>query len=104
MRSAVEIRRCHAGRHSCSSPSRLDDSVLRFARCPVDNDCLRASRAKQVNGVLDGRPTTVGQSALRFARWTDAAGNDLGAFATRRPTPVLLTDQWLQPLFKFSVI
>ena len=55
MSSAVEIRRRQAGRHFCYSLLVLDDSVLKFARCPVDNDCLRASRAKQVNGVPDGR-------------------------------------------------
>jgi hypothetical protein len=55
MSSAVEICRRQAGRHFCYSLLVLDDSVLKFARCPVDNDCLRASRAKQVNGVPDGR-------------------------------------------------
>ena len=55
MRSAVELRRRHAGRHLYYSLLVLDVSVLKFARCPVDNDCLRASRAKQVNCVPDGR-------------------------------------------------
>jgi len=31
----------------------VDDHVLKFARCPVDNDCWWESRAKQVNGVAD---------------------------------------------------
>jgi hypothetical protein len=39
----------------CYSLLVLDVSVLKFARCLVDNDCLRARRAKQVNGVPDGR-------------------------------------------------
>src|SRR6266446_2009652 len=47
MRSAVEIRRCHAGRHLCYSLLVLDVSVLKLVRCPVDNECLRASLAKQ---------------------------------------------------------
>jgi hypothetical protein len=55
MSSAVEIRRRQVGRHLCYSLLVFDDSVLKFARCPVDNDCLRVSRAKQVNGVPDGR-------------------------------------------------
>ena len=42
----------------------FDDSVLKFARCPVDNDCLRASRAKQVNGVPDGRRLHKSASAV----------------------------------------
>jgi len=54
MISAVEIRR-QAGRHFCYSLLVFDDSVLKFARCPLDNDCLRGSGAKQVNGVPDGR-------------------------------------------------
>ena len=64
MSSAVEIRRRQAGRHFCYSLLVFDDSVLKFARCPVDNDCLRASRAKQVNGVPDGRRLHKSASAV----------------------------------------
>jgi hypothetical protein len=64
MSSAVETRRRQAGRHFCHSLLVFDDSVLKFARCPVDNDCLRASRAKQVNGVPDGRRLHKSASAV----------------------------------------
>ena len=64
MSSAVEIRRRQAGRHFCYSLLVFDDGVLKFARCPLDNDCLRASRAKQVNGVPDARRLHKSASAV----------------------------------------